>query len=75
MLRQTAAKNRSSVDPTLNRTWLFTVARRRSTFRYEEALSDVKSAIAYHLENFGPDLLEDDEQVLEAFVAETRIAA
>ncbi|MCF7997250.1 MAG: hypothetical protein K9L88_20850 [Chromatiaceae bacterium] len=26
-------------------------------------------------ENFGPDLLEDDEQVLEAFVAETRIAA
>lgn len=42
---------------------------------YEEALSDVKSAIAFHLETFGPDSLEDDEQVLEAFVAEARVAA
>ena len=33
---------------------------------YEEALSDVKSAIRSHLDTFGPD-------VLEAFVAEAGI--
>jgi len=38
---------------------------------YEEALADVKSAIAFHVETFGPDVLEDEESpVLEAFVAE-----
>ncbi|MEZ4725672.1 MAG: type II toxin-antitoxin system HicB family antitoxin [Caldilineaceae bacterium] len=41
---------------------------------YEEALSDVKSAIAFHIETFGPEVLEDDTPVLEAFVAETGVA-
>ena len=41
---------------------------------YEEALADVKSAIAFHIETFGADVLEDDSPVLEAFVAETGIA-
>ncbi len=42
---------------------------------YEEAVADVKSAIAFHLETFGPSVWEDDDAVLEAFVAETRVAA
>lgn len=37
---------------------------------YDEALSDVKSAIAFHIETFGNEMLEDSP-VLEAFVAET----
>jgi predicted RNase H-like HicB family nuclease len=41
---------------------------------YEEALADVKSAIAFHLETFGPDILESDAQVLEAFIAEAGVA-
>lgn len=41
---------------------------------YEEALADVKSAIAFHIETFGADVLEDDSPVLEAFVAEARVA-
>ncbi len=40
---------------------------------YEEALSDVKSAIRFHIETFGEDVLELD--VLEAFVAEAGIGA
>lgn len=42
---------------------------------YEEALSDVKSAIRFHIETFGAEVLDADEQALEAFVAETGIAA
>lgn len=37
---------------------------------YEEALADVKSAIAFHIETFGPEVLEIEPEVLEAFVAE-----
>jgi predicted RNase H-like HicB family nuclease len=40
---------------------------------YEEAFSDVKSAICFHLDTFGPDVLEIDPPVLEAFVAEAGI--
>lgn len=36
---------------------------------YEEALADVKSAIKFHIETFGKDVLEEDE-VKETFVAE-----
>lgn len=42
---------------------------------YEEALSDVKSAIRFHIETFGAEVLDADEQALEAFVAETGVAA
>jgi predicted RNase H-like HicB family nuclease len=38
---------------------------------YEEALADVRSAIAFHIESFGRDVLERESPVLEAFVAET----
>lgn len=42
---------------------------------YEEALADVKSAIAFHIETFGPSVIEGDAPVLEAFVAELGVAA
>jgi predicted RNase H-like HicB family nuclease len=42
---------------------------------YEQALEDVKSAIAFHVETFGPEVLEVESTVLEAFVAETGVAA
>jgi predicted RNase H-like HicB family nuclease len=40
---------------------------------YEEALKDVRSALAFHLETFGPDSLDVDPPVLEAFVAEAGV--
>ncbi len=40
---------------------------------YEEALSDVKSAISFHIETFGKDVLEVDPPILEAFVAEAGV--
>jgi predicted RNase H-like HicB family nuclease len=40
---------------------------------YEEALSDVKSAIAFHIETFGVGVLEGEELVLEAFIAEAGV--
>lgn len=40
---------------------------------YEEALSDVKSAIRFHIESFGEAAVDVDPAILEAFVAETGI--
>jgi predicted RNase H-like HicB family nuclease len=40
---------------------------------YEEALGDVNSAIAFHIETFGKEAFEDETPILEAFVAETRV--
>jgi len=40
---------------------------------YEEVLSDVKSAIHFHIETFGKEALEVEPQILEAFVAETGV--
>ena len=40
---------------------------------YESALADVRSALAFHAETFGPDSLaaaDEDGTVLEAFVTE-----
>ncbi len=41
---------------------------------YEEALTDVKSAIAFHIETFGEQVLEGEVPVLEAFIAEAGVA-
>ncbi len=40
---------------------------------YEEALSDVRSAIRFHIETFGPESLGTETPVLEAFVAEAAV--
>jgi predicted RNase H-like HicB family nuclease len=41
---------------------------------YEEALADVQSAIRFHVESFGAEVLNTDSPAIEVFVAETRIA-
>ncbi|WP_152051229.1 type II toxin-antitoxin system HicB family antitoxin [Tautonia marina] len=41
---------------------------------YEAALADVRSAIRFHIETFGPEAFEDESPILEAFVAETGIS-
>ena len=41
---------------------------------YEEALSDVRSSILFHIETFGEDALDPDSPILEAFVAEATVA-
>jgi predicted RNase H-like HicB family nuclease len=40
---------------------------------YEDALADVKSAIQFHVETFGMEVLETDAPVLEAFIAEAGV--
>jgi len=42
---------------------------------YESALLDVKSAIKFHIESFGDEVLDIDPPILEAFVAEAGIEA
>jgi predicted RNase H-like HicB family nuclease len=44
---------------------------------YELALADVNSAIAFHLETFGPDALAlvNEDPILEAFVTEAALPA
>lgn len=41
---------------------------------YEEALADVRSAIRFHIETFGNEVLLTEPPVLEAFVAEAGVA-
>jgi hypothetical protein len=40
---------------------------------YEEALAEVRSAIEFHVETFGSEVLEEDEMAQEVFVAESRV--
>jgi len=41
---------------------------------YEEAMADVKSAIRFHIDTFGNEVLDVESPVLEAFVAEAEVA-
>ena len=41
---------------------------------YEEALTNVKSAIQFHIETFGDEVFKADDPILEAFVAETGVS-
>ena len=41
---------------------------------YEEAMADVKSAIEFHVDTFGPEVLEDEPSLLEVFIAEAGIS-
>ena len=40
----------------------------------EDALVDVRSAIQFHIETFGSDAIDDDSDVLDAFLMETEVA-
>ncbi len=40
---------------------------------YEAALADVQSAIQFHIQTFGDQVLEIEPPVLDAFVAEARV--
>lgn len=42
---------------------------------YDDALADVKSAIRFHVDTFGEEVLESDSPVLEVFVAEAGVDA
>jgi len=37
---------------------------------YEQALADCQSAIRFHVETFGPEVLDSVAPVLDAFIAE-----
>ena len=41
---------------------------------YEAALDDVKSAIRFHIETFGAEVLPQDSSLLEAFLTEATIS-
>ena len=41
---------------------------------YEEVLSNVKSAINFHIETFGNEIFEEGEPVIEAFIAEAGVS-
>lgn len=40
---------------------------------YEEAVADAQSAIEFHIETFGSEVVDDDE-AMEVFIAETAVA-
>ena len=41
---------------------------------FEEALGDVETAIRFHIERFGHDVVEDGSPVLEAIIADAVVA-
>ena len=41
---------------------------------YEEVLSNVKSAIKFHIKTFGNEIFEEEELVIEAFIAEAGVS-
>ena len=40
---------------------------------YEEVLSEIKSAIDFHIETFGKEVFEDQDAATEVFITETFI--
>jgi predicted RNase H-like HicB family nuclease len=40
----------------------------------EEAIADVRSAIRFHIETFGEEVIEGQSEVLDAFLFETDLA-
>ena len=41
---------------------------------YEAVLADINSAIKFHIETFGEDVFEIDPPILEACIAESKVA-
>ena len=37
---------------------------------YEEALTDAKSALKFHIETFGEEVLENESSIIEAYIDE-----
>jgi predicted RNase H-like HicB family nuclease len=42
---------------------------------YEDALEDVRSAIRFHIQTFGPEALVAESPILDAFIAEATVPA
>ena len=42
---------------------------------YDEALENINSAIRFHIETFGSEAFSEESPLIEAFIAETVIAA
>ncbi|MDP6549005.1 MAG: type II toxin-antitoxin system HicB family antitoxin [Dehalococcoidia bacterium] len=40
---------------------------------YEEALADVESAIRFHIDTFGPEVLDVEPPLLDAFLADAEL--
>lgn len=40
---------------------------------YEEALADVRSALKFHIETFGTEVIDAQPDVIAAYVAETAV--
>jgi predicted RNase H-like HicB family nuclease len=40
---------------------------------YDQALREVQSAVRFHLQTFGPEVLEEASEVEEVFTAETEV--
>lgn len=41
---------------------------------YESALADVQSAIRFHIETFGSEVLDEESPVLDAYITEAGLA-
>lgn len=42
---------------------------------YQHALRDVRSAIRFHIESFGQDVLEEESPIIEAFLEEAEVVS
>ena len=41
---------------------------------YEDALADARSAVQFHIETFGRDVLDEEDAASEVFIAEMALA-
>jgi predicted RNase H-like HicB family nuclease len=41
---------------------------------YDEALANIESAVAFHIETFGKQVLDDEDVVMQVFLTETAVA-
>ncbi len=42
---------------------------------YDEALADIRSAIRFHIETFGPSVFEGEADILEAYIDDFAVVA
>lgn len=41
---------------------------------YEQALADIRSAIRFHIETFGEEVIDQDDPIVEVFLGEADVA-